>query len=814
MLLIIMTVQVAPDRTEAPTSSHEVVNRLNYGVMLKEESKLFLTSEYWLHTYELQLPIARSIKFNDITCPLNNASCFVLDNMLDHIKNLKTDVETNVKDTIATIYDIIPHTSHSAFRMGRTKRAFLSFIGDLSKTLFGTATVKDLQILAKHVQSITSKNQRITDLLSQHETDLSSFISQADHRFHDLVEKLTFNQHEITNLAKQFGDYAADSEVIFSTTINYLTKVLRSVLTIDAKLDKLCNAIVQIAQGKLNPTLITPGMIQNSLHHIQNILLKKYPGFYLTKTVPADYFTQADFIVARRHHMLYISIKFPLSAEHPLRLFRIYVFPLPINHTSTHATQLMDLPEFVAVSKNNKHYVSLNQVDFSTCTKNRHIYCNQNLAVRLTTYQSCILAIFQNDREAVDSLCDFRFRSNTLHPEIIEMTPGTVLVYNTPSLQLTCTNSTQITTGCNLCLMNISCQCAVVSKTHYLPPRILDCARNQEPVTVMYPINLALLRNFFDDSKTSDIFANTTFSSPIQIKLPLFKMYQSNFSDLIAQDKQDHLSLKKMVKRAKSRAVIYKNLAEPLLDGETALPDGWGDTKSLMLLTSLALATLSALFLVVTYFKLKKLMAMITVLSQMKSINATPILPTFNYFNIPSPTNQDLANSLSNEQLISVITLICQCLTLAISVIIIVTLIIWLSRRRQHSTYLIMELSSGYHTIMITLLKLPVCPNSMKIIKPTEITDIGVQGCIFPKLHYQLMDIKIVNTLNDGMIIVPASISIWPHQAKQINQISSKPFNAYLLIQHCGMYRYLNPSEAISDPDMCVSKLYPSLQDK
>jgi hypothetical protein len=57
-----------------------------------------------------------------------------LDNMLDHIKNLKTDVETKVKDTIATIYDIIPHTSHSAFRMGRTKRAFLSFIGDLSKT--------------------------------------------------------------------------------------------------------------------------------------------------------------------------------------------------------------------------------------------------------------------------------------------------------------------------------------------------------------------------------------------------------------------------------------------------------------------------------------------------------------------------------------------------------------------------------------------------------------------------------------------------------------------------------------------------------
>jgi hypothetical protein len=236
-------------------------------------------------------------------------------------------------------------------------------------------------------------------------------------------------------------------------------------------------------------------MIQNSLHHIQNILLKKYPGFYLTKTTPADYFTKADFIVARRHHMLYISIKFPLSAQHPLRLIRIFAFPLPINHTSTHATQLVDLPEFVAISPDNKHYVSLNQVDFSTCSKNRHIYCHQNLAVHPTSYKSCIWAISLDDRKAVDSLCDFRFRPNTLHPEIIEMTPGTVLVYNTPSLQLICTTGTRTNAGCNLCLMNISCQCTVVSKTHYLPPRMLDCAINQEPVTVMYPVNLALLRN-------------------------------------------------------------------------------------------------------------------------------------------------------------------------------------------------------------------------------------------------------------------------------------------------------------------------------
>ena len=88
MLLLIMTVEVKTDRTEATTSSPEIINRLNYGIMYKEESKLFLTSEYWLHTYEIQLPITQTLKFNDVTCPFNNSSvCLVLDNMLENIQN-------------------------------------------------------------------------------------------------------------------------------------------------------------------------------------------------------------------------------------------------------------------------------------------------------------------------------------------------------------------------------------------------------------------------------------------------------------------------------------------------------------------------------------------------------------------------------------------------------------------------------------------------------------------------------------------------------------------------------------------------------
>ncbi|XP_064645135.1 uncharacterized protein LOC135498682 [Lineus longissimus] len=214
-------------------------------------------------------------------------------------------------------------------------------------------------------------------------------------------------------------------------------------------------------------------------------------------------------MVARTHKVMYITDKFPMSAQNGMKLFRIISLPLPINHTSTHATQLLDLPEFLAISSTNSHYSLLNHGDFLSCS----------------------------------------------------------------SLTIQCPNGNKTHEGCSLWLLNVSYRCSVSSKSHYLPPRLQSCtvALSDTPVTTSYPVNLALLRNFFSEALTSDIFGNTTFPSPISVEVPPFKIFKSNFSSFLVQDRQSDLSFRKMAESAKRREVIFQNLAEPVIDGQIAI---------------------------------------------------------------------------------------------------------------------------------------------------------------------------------------------------------------------------------------------------
>jgi hypothetical protein len=164
--------QVMSDSTQSTTFQGDIVNRLNYGVVFKQDNSLFLTSEYWLHTFEIQLPRVELIKYNHITCPFKNETCTLLMKMLDHIKSLKDDVAGKVNAHVKLIHELTPYRSRSTFQMGRTKRSLFSFIGDVSKALFGTATMKDLAVLARHVQAIGSQYTKVVNTMSQYESQL------------------------------------------------------------------------------------------------------------------------------------------------------------------------------------------------------------------------------------------------------------------------------------------------------------------------------------------------------------------------------------------------------------------------------------------------------------------------------------------------------------------------------------------------------------------------------------------------------------------------------------------------------------------
>ena len=125
---------------------HEL-QRINHGVTFQRISGLELTADYWLHTFEIQLPSLSSI-FHLSGCHRDKNICNLLKPILREIAALIDQNEVMLNNTVRTVEKLVAHIFDEKPR--RIRRSIFSFIGDLSKTIFGTATVEDTNTLGKH----------------------------------------------------------------------------------------------------------------------------------------------------------------------------------------------------------------------------------------------------------------------------------------------------------------------------------------------------------------------------------------------------------------------------------------------------------------------------------------------------------------------------------------------------------------------------------------------------------------------------------------------------------------------------------------
>lgn len=175
LLVLSLCALVTPSPIE-PTMDI-IIQRINYGVIFKEESKLLLAKENWLHTFHVELPKRfqlSKVPFCNVQNRVRESSCTLLDNMVNFIHGLHEETLAHLNQTLLNIRTMIPQTQ---ILKKRQARALLPFIGSLSKSIFGTATMDDVNILAGHINALNSKTEKMAKALEQHSAHLSSFIS-------------------------------------------------------------------------------------------------------------------------------------------------------------------------------------------------------------------------------------------------------------------------------------------------------------------------------------------------------------------------------------------------------------------------------------------------------------------------------------------------------------------------------------------------------------------------------------------------------------------------------------------------------------
>ena len=126
--------------------------------------------------------------------------------------------------------------------------------------------------------------------------------------------------------------------------------------------------------------------------------------------------------------------------------------------------------------------------------------------------------------------CDFRFKINVLPTATFELSPSHLLLYKTTLLVLDCARGQQILEECFFCVVKIPCRCSVTANNLYLPPRLGKCNNNTDDITILHPVNLALLQQFFHKDSHSTIFVDSIFEEFVHIQLPNFHIFNHSSS--------------------------------------------------------------------------------------------------------------------------------------------------------------------------------------------------------------------------------------------------------------------------------------------
>ena len=200
-MVLITALVIKPATTQTIDEKMNIVQRLNYGVIFRQESFLHMSTESWLHTFKVELPKKVTLSKMYFCEEIKN-ECNSMNNMVNFIHALHDSTESQLKETIKAIHALVPQTNY--FGSKRNQRSLLPFIGSLAKGIFGLATLGDVQMLAKHINELNRRSILMANTLHQHGSHLSSFMSIINNRTTNLWRAYDKTQYKSNKLLIHF----------------------------------------------------------------------------------------------------------------------------------------------------------------------------------------------------------------------------------------------------------------------------------------------------------------------------------------------------------------------------------------------------------------------------------------------------------------------------------------------------------------------------------------------------------------------------------------------------------------------------------
>ena len=713
-------------------------------------------------------------------CQGESSICSIHEDTARRLLKLQRETDQSIKDTVNNIKLLIPEHRNNQTR-SRSHRSVLPVIGDISSSVFGTATERDVKHLRKHLINMYQQNQRMSKTFQQQENNLASYMTAVDDRISNAMHGIEENHKLFHNITEEMQITLESTMHVWSKLSDVTLQYIKNTQQLELRMQQIAVGVQEIINGKLSPFLIPVSTINETLNHLKDLLNTKYPEFHIVNTNMNYYYETLTVNTVRSGNTIFITISIPISSSHNIfKLYQVLSFPVPLNHTTKHATQLSETSPYIAVSSNS--FIEMSHFSYSQCTGTNFKHCSLLLGQQSISHLTCISAIFFQYTTDVKSLCNFEFIHSGVKEFILELEPSKVLMSAVNNVSISCANlPNQIQSGCNFCVLNIPCHCSLQAGSFHLPSRINNCHSNSnQQITKLYPVNLALLQSFFDDKQINAILGDTLYSKRLNATVPNFKLYEHEFSNTLTKDHKLRLDLKQMAHYAKNNASIYQSIIDPIFAGDWQPQEKSLSDKYLFDIILIAIVILSVLSSTLAIYRTHKLLIVVRTLTNIKAyaMELEPPVLTWKGETTHEPTTTPSVND-SNDNLfvtwLAILTVVVICK--------IVHKLIKRCRNKGH-TKISIQVSNGVNCLTIPVLSLYLCSDSLMVHKDHILLNIRKTKCI-PVLCISWNQTKVINKLNGSAIKLPTSISINPYQCIQIHNMLQQTDTATVDTDSC-----------------------------
>lgn len=342
------------------------------------------------------------------------------DYTLNHIIKDFTSVKNNLNDVLISINKHIPE---------RRKRSIRNSISSVFQYIFGVARDKDLEMLNNIVQDheeiLTSMDESILTI-NNNLLSLSNKINTVHIKHVEKFNKLTEGFNTLHNIMKRTTEeiqrniikgserdfwLKQSSDDLFHTILKAFT-ALRSHLgieyTISTHIEKIRTALPSLLKHSIPISFVDTTTLKSALESINKTVQEDDDDIQILP-LPFSYFYGKDLCVNYvSKNKLYINLQVPLQKKdlqnHLLELYEPIVFDSPVTDTKLMASQLTNIPDFIAISKNKLLIATLTVKQFQQCQKiDQFMHCQ--IPIYKMKHFPCLQAIISDTPGKVKYQC-------------------------------------------------------------------------------------------------------------------------------------------------------------------------------------------------------------------------------------------------------------------------------------------------------------------------------------------------------------------------------------------------------------------------